>query len=45
MITPSFSSRSTRRFTAVADSKKGVRNEEIVALIHEVTGQTAAAAR
>ncbi|HYK18042.1 MAG TPA: 2-isopropylmalate synthase [Bryobacteraceae bacterium] len=31
------------RFTAVADSKKGVRNEEIVALIHEVMGQAAAA--
>ena len=33
------------RFTAIADTKKGVRNEEIVALIHEVLGQTAAAAR
>jgi len=33
------------RFTAAADSKKGVRNEEIVALIHEVMGQTAAAAK
>ena len=32
-----------RRFTTVADSKKGVRNEEIVALIHEVMGQAAAA--
>jgi 2-isopropylmalate synthase len=31
------------RFTAIADSKKGVRNEEIVALIHEVLGQVAAA--
>jgi 2-isopropylmalate synthase len=31
------------RFTAVADSKKGVRNEEIIALIHEVMGQAAAA--
>jgi 2-isopropylmalate synthase len=31
------------RFTAVADSKKGVRNEEIVALIHEMMGQAAAA--
>jgi len=31
------------RFTAAADSKKGVRNEEIVALIHEVLGQAAAA--
>ena len=33
------------RFTALADRKKGLRNEEIVALIHEVLGQTAAAAR
>ena len=32
------------RFTALADRKKGLRNEEIVALIHEVLGQTAAAA-
>ena len=32
------------RFTALADRKKGVRNEEIIALIHEVIGQTAAAA-
>ncbi|HMD47650.1 MAG TPA: 2-isopropylmalate synthase [Bryobacteraceae bacterium] len=31
------------RFTAAADRKKGVRNEEIVALIHEVMGQAAAA--
>src|SRR5579862_2809364 len=31
------------RFTAVADSKKGVRNEEIVALIHEIIGAAAAA--
>jgi 2-isopropylmalate synthase len=31
------------RFTAAADSKKGVRNEEIVALIHEVMGAAAAA--
>jgi 2-isopropylmalate synthase len=33
-----------QRFTALADSKKGIRNEEIVALIHQVMGQTAAAA-
>ena len=32
------------RFTALADRKKGLRNEEIVTLIHEVLGQTAAAA-
>ena len=32
------------RFTALADRKKGVRNEEIVALIHQLLGQTAAAA-
>jgi 2-isopropylmalate synthase len=32
------------RFTTLADSKKGIRNEEIVALIHEVVGETAAAA-
>jgi 2-isopropylmalate synthase len=32
------------RFTALADRKKGLRNEEIVALIHELLGQTAAAA-
>jgi len=32
------------RFTALADRKKGLRNEEIVSLIHEVLGQTAAAA-
>ena len=31
------------RFTALADRKKGLRNEEIVALIHEIVGQTAAA--
>ncbi|HTR36225.1 MAG TPA: 2-isopropylmalate synthase [Bryobacteraceae bacterium] len=31
------------RFTAMADRKKGVRNEEIVALIREVVGETAAA--
>jgi len=30
-----------RRFTALADRKKGVRNEEIVALVHEVVGQAA----
>ena len=34
-----------QRFTALADRKKGLRNEEIVALIHEVLGQTAAAAK
>ena len=33
------------RFTAAADRKKGLRNEEIVALIHQVTGQTAATAK
>jgi 2-isopropylmalate synthase len=32
------------RFTALADRKKGLRNEEIAALIHEVVGQTATAA-
>ena len=32
------------RFTALADRKKGLRNEEIIALIHEVVGQTATAA-
>ncbi|HTS51493.1 MAG TPA: 2-isopropylmalate synthase [Bryobacteraceae bacterium] len=32
------------RFTALADRKKGLRNEEIVSLIHELLGQTAAAA-
>jgi 2-isopropylmalate synthase len=32
------------RFTAIADRKKGLRNEEIIALIHEVLGQTAVAA-
>jgi 2-isopropylmalate synthase len=31
-------------FTALADRKKGVRNEEIVSLIREVVGETAAAA-
>ena len=29
------------RFTALADRKKGVRNEEIMALIHEVVGEAA----
>ncbi|HUA82991.1 MAG TPA: 2-isopropylmalate synthase [Bryobacteraceae bacterium] len=29
-----------QRFTALADRKKGVRNEEIAALAHEVIGQT-----
>src|SRR5271170_2864250 len=33
------------RFTAVADSKKGVRNEEIIVLLHEVVGEKAAAAQ
>jgi 2-isopropylmalate synthase len=32
------------RFTALADRKKGVRNEEIVVLIRELVGETAAAA-
>ncbi len=32
------------RFTTLADRKKGIRNEEIVSLIHELTGATAAAA-
>jgi 2-isopropylmalate synthase len=32
------------RFIALADRKKGLRNEEIVALIHEVLGLSAAAA-
>jgi 2-isopropylmalate synthase len=32
------------RFTTLADRKKGLRNEEIVALIHQVLGQTAVAA-
>ena len=31
------------RFTALADRKKGLRNEEILALIHEVVGQNQAA--
>jgi 2-isopropylmalate synthase len=33
-----------QRFIALADRKKGVRNEEILGLIHELQGQTAAAA-
>jgi 2-isopropylmalate synthase len=33
------------RFTALADRKKGVRNEEIMALLHEVVGEKAAAAQ
>jgi 2-isopropylmalate synthase len=32
------------RFTAVADRKKGVRNDEILALLREVVGEKAAAA-
>jgi 2-isopropylmalate synthase len=32
------------RFTALADRKKGVRNDEIVALLHAVTGEQAVAA-
>ena len=32
------------RFTALADRKKGVRNDEIIALLHEVVGAKAAAA-
>jgi 2-isopropylmalate synthase len=32
------------RFTALADRKKGVRNDEIVGLLHEVVGEKAAAA-
>jgi 2-isopropylmalate synthase len=32
------------RFTAIADRKKGLRNEEIIALIHEVVGETSKAA-
>jgi 2-isopropylmalate synthase len=31
-------------FTTLADRKKGFRNEEIIALIHQVTGQAAGAA-
>jgi 2-isopropylmalate synthase len=33
-----------QRFTALADRKKGIRNEEIISLIHELTGAAAAAA-
>ena len=33
-----------QRFTALADRKKGIRNEEIVAMIHELTGAATAAA-
>jgi 2-isopropylmalate synthase len=33
------------RFTALADRKKGVRNDEILALLHEVVGEKAAAAQ
>jgi 2-isopropylmalate synthase len=33
-----------QQFTTLADRKKGIRNEEIVALIHQVLGQSAAAA-
>ncbi len=32
------------KFTALADRKKGLRNEEIMALIHEVVGETSEAA-
>jgi 2-isopropylmalate synthase len=32
------------RFTALADRKKGVRNDEIMVLLHEVVGEKAAAA-
>jgi len=32
------------RFTALADRKKGVRNDEILALLHEVVGEKAAVA-
>jgi 2-isopropylmalate synthase len=32
------------RFTSLADRKKGVRNDEILALLHEVVGEKAAAA-
>jgi 2-isopropylmalate synthase len=32
------------RFTAMADRKKGVRNEEIITLLHEVIGEKTAAA-
>ena len=33
------------RFTSQADRKKGVRNDEILALLHEVVGEKAAAAQ
>ncbi len=33
------------RFTALADRKKGVRNDEILALLHDVVGAKAAAAQ
>jgi hypothetical protein len=33
------------RFTALADRKKGVRNNEILSLLHEVVGEKAAAAQ
>ena len=33
-----------QRFTTLADRKKGVGNEEIIALIHQIVGQTTAAA-
>jgi 2-isopropylmalate synthase len=33
------------RFTTLADRKKGVRNEEIIVLLHEVVGEKAAAAQ
>ena len=32
------------RFTAMADRKKGVRNEEIMALVHQILGERVAAA-
>src|SRR5271155_3868427 len=32
------------RFTALADRKKGLRNDEIIALLHEVVGEKAAVA-
>lgn len=32
------------RFTTLADRKKGVRNDEILALLHHVAGQAQAAA-
>jgi len=33
------------RFTALADRKKGVRNDEILALLHELVGENATAAQ